>query len=877
MSVQRMERTMFETSRAAEYFDARELQAQTGQPRYEFATVVLKELLDNALDAAETAGVAPEVNVEVSAVGGLITLTVTDNGCGIPAKTIHKILNFNTRTSDKAAYRTPTRGAQGNALKTVLGIPQALGGTEPVVITAHGVRHSIRAWIDPAGVLRIEHGEEQVNGQYGSGTQVQLSVPAEDQDFYPEHWTQAFALFNPHLLVKTGVSGSLSYRANTDEDKISDSYHPTASFPGEFRKFLPTDLPSPHWYDLSSFKKLIFSHIADTHNGGEDPLLRDFVRTFRGLSASAKAKSVCDRFPDIKRLSGFERHEELVGKLLSFIQTEAQPPKPTILGLVGKEHFQAHFEERYGIKRFWYKKTTAEVDGTPFAFEVAVAETEVSNGLFTGVNFSPTFDDPLSDTGLKTEEFTAYGIEGFLEDAHASPYDNNIVVAAHLVTPAPEFLDRGKTRLKVHGTVASAISEAMWGATKTLYKEEEKRRRDAARQAKAARNRQRNPEDREPSLKDAVFAVLEEAVEKATGGGSLPTSARNLYYQVRPLIQLYTSKELEYTYFSQDLLTQYQEEHAPIEGLYYDPRGILYEPHTGEAVPLGTREVDAYTFPVLLYDKILYVEKKGLWPILQQVRLAERYDMAVVAAEGYASSAARVLFANAETDRDYQLFVLHDADPHGYNIARTLREETARMPGYSVDVIDLGLGLEEALDMGLQEEEFTRKKKLPESLLPRLSETEFAYFKGRPAGPKSWICKRIELNAMTSPQLVEYIERKLEEAESRGKVVPLEGELPGLTDEAARQQVGLWVEDMLEEILSVKDIKKRVADQFLGAIETDQAERWINEGFAKDRSLSWRTVLTNKLHELLCEQHHTAALNQHLRQLVADAIEGGQP
>jgi len=214
MSVQGMERTIFETPRAAEYFDARELQAQTGQPRSEFATVVLKELLDNALDAAETAGVAPEVNIEVSAGGDSINITVADNGFGIPAKTIHKILNFNTRTSDKAAYHTPTRGAQGNALKTVLGIPQALGGTYPVVIKAHGVRHSIRAWIDPAGALRVEHGEEQVNGNFGSGTQVQLSVPAKGQDFNPEHWAQAFALFNPHLLVEIGVSGSLSYRAN---------------------------------------------------------------------------------------------------------------------------------------------------------------------------------------------------------------------------------------------------------------------------------------------------------------------------------------------------------------------------------------------------------------------------------------------------------------------------------------------------------------------------------------------------------------------------------------------------------------------------------------------------------------------------------------
>src|SRR5215211_5002789 len=284
------------------------------------------------------------------------------------------------------------------------------------------------------------------------------------------------------------------------------------------------------------------------------------------------------------------------------------------------------------------------------------------------------------------------------------------------------------------------ISKALWKVSKTLYKEEEKRRKDAARQQKADRDRRRRA-IRETSLVVAVFAVMEEAVDKATGSGSLPTSVRNLYYQVRPLIQRYTSKELRYEYFSQDLLPRYQEEHGPISGLYYDPRGVLYEPHTDEAVPLGTRE-EEYRFPSWIFDKILYVEKKGLWPVLQAARIAERYDMSVVAAEGYANEAARVLFGNAEQDRDYQLFVLHNADPHGYNIARTLREETRRMPGYAVDVIDLGLKLEEALDMNLQTEEFTRKKELPETLVPYLTETERAYFEGAQTGRKSWVCER---------------------------------------------------------------------------------------------------------------------------------------
>ena len=90
--------------------------------------------------------------------------------------------------------------------------------------------------------------------------------------------------------------------------------------------------------------------------------------------------------------------------------------------------------------------------------------------------------------------------------------------------------------------------------------------------------------------------------------------------------------------------------------------------------------------------------------------------MAIISAEGYASEAARVLFAQADKEQHYQLFVLHDADPHGYNIARTLAEETARMPEHSVEIIDLGFKLEEALELGLLTETFTRKIALTEWL-----------------------------------------------------------------------------------------------------------------------------------------------------------------
>jgi len=85
-----LQRTTFETSRAAEYFDARQLSTLTGVPQTEFASVCLKELVDNALDACETAGVAPQVGIDVRAEQDVIGLTVSDNGPGIPPEVVKK-------------------------------------------------------------------------------------------------------------------------------------------------------------------------------------------------------------------------------------------------------------------------------------------------------------------------------------------------------------------------------------------------------------------------------------------------------------------------------------------------------------------------------------------------------------------------------------------------------------------------------------------------------------------------------------------------------------------------------------------------------------------------------------------------------------------
>jgi hypothetical protein len=879
----KLQRTTFKSARTAEYIEASQLQAVTGQAKSHFATVVVKELVDNALDACEEAGVAPEVAIEASRDGGEMGIVVSDNGSGIPPDTVRDALNFDVRVSDKAAYRSPTRGAQGNALKTVFGIPPALGSLEPVAVEAWGLRHDVRLWKDLAGELRVQC--DETPSPVKRGTRVALSVPEDGQDFKPGYWTKAFALFNPHAAVRIARSegGNLEY----GEPVSGDSYRPTRD-PAKRFKYVPSDPTSAHWYDAKELGHLIFSHNAHARDGGRDLPLREFVRQFKGLSSTSKAKAVCDHMPAVKTLADFEAAPEgAVPHLLRWMRVFSDAPSHNVLGAVGREHFEQRFEEFYGdVYGFGYKRIKGRLPtGLPYIFEFAVAELDVMGHLFTGVNFSPTFGDPLAELWFKGGEYTAHGVENFLLEGFVHPerYDPKdpepplTAAAMHVITPAPMFLDRGKTRLEgyAHPDVGGEIGRAMFGPIKPFYKEGRRRVRGRTARERAPKRHAGAPE---VSFKEAIYASMEQAVSDASSGGEYPFSARDLFYAVRPLYVGHTEKRLDpekgYDTFK-GILDAYQDEHGKIAGLYYDPRGRLREPHTGRTVDVGTREIEAYSFPHLSFDKILYIEKEGIWPQLEAHNLGERYDMAILTGKGYATEAARTLFEKAE-EGDYQLFVLHDADPDGYNIARTLREETRRMRGYNVQVIDIGLTVEDAEDRGLLPETFTRRKALPSGLT--LNERELACFEGRYKGQdgngkRVYECTRYEINALkTAPQKIAYIEEKLEEKGVRGKVIPPADELPELAYERYLASSAEWVADAVRELVVDEQFTAEIADKFAGEFGLDEARRRIEARFEKDRSLSWRKALEASLEEVRAK--HSGAFKAAVEEKLRERLGG---
>ena len=143
-----MQRLAFRTSRLSDFCGVDELTKQCGHAPQEWPLVILKELVDNGLDSCEETDVAPEIRIAVSTERSEIT--VSDNGPGLPTGTITDVLDFSVRVSSREAYVSPSRGQQGNALKTILAMAFALDGSEGrTLIESHGQAREIIFRMDP--------------------------------------------------------------------------------------------------------------------------------------------------------------------------------------------------------------------------------------------------------------------------------------------------------------------------------------------------------------------------------------------------------------------------------------------------------------------------------------------------------------------------------------------------------------------------------------------------------------------------------------------------------------------------------------------------------------------------------------------------------
>ena len=272
--------------------------------------------------------------------------------------------------------------------------------------------------------------------------------------------------------------------------------------------------------------------------------------------------------------------------------------------------------------------------------------------------------------------------------------------------------------------------------------------------------------------------------------------------------------------------------------MYRDVRGSLYHPHTGETIPLGTLEVEQYRRPEWTFNKVLYIEKEGLFETLKSAQWPERNDCALLSSKGYATRAVRdLLDLLGDTGEPLAFFCIHDADADGTKIYETLQGETRARAARRVQIINLGLEPWEALEMGLDTEAVsTQGHKAVASYVGDYGGKD-------PTGFLRWSewlqHYRVELNAMTSPQFLGWLDAKMA-AHGGEKVIPPEGVVADqlqttirasihaeLTERILREakvddQVESAMEKLRADLPDGEEVRQRVAVE----LKREPAERW---------------------------------------------------
>lgn len=486
---------------------------------------------------------------------------------------------------------------------------------------------------------------------------------------------------------------------------------------------------SPWWYPEKTFLELCRS-------AAEGVTVRQLVERFDGCTGR-KAGEIAGPFKGLQaRGLGRDQAREVLARM----REASAPVTPDRLGALGPDAYNGHG----GREAYTYAKATGtRSDGIPYVVEVWAAPADDRTRLEVTVNGTPITGDVSAEHGAKEKALWVRGC-GLTDPGYQIRLEKvrgPVRVFVNVITPHMPITSAGK---------APDFS----GMRRDILEAIGKAARRAVRSAPVAAEER---PDRAPSASAVIFAAIPAAARKA--GGGLGFSQRQVYYVIRPAVREVTGRDLDYKYFSK-VVTDYENEHGIIPGMYRDDRGILYHPHEHRDIPLGTRAAAEYERPAWTFNKLLFIEKEGFCSTLKEMRWPERNDCALITSKGHATRALKDVVDNiAESDEPITVFCVHDADAAGTMIYQSLQEATRARPGRRIEIVNLGLEPREALAAGLEIEAIERKR-------DRRPVAEYV-----PARCAEWLqTHRIELNAMSSRQFVAWLNEKI--AAYPGKLIP---------------------------------------------------------------------------------------------------------
>lgn len=739
--------------REGEYFSEKGLTSLTGLPREMWSLVILKELIDNSLDAIE--GLKDKC---ISITYAEKTFFIHDTYGGIPENVIESIHDFSKYISNKRHYIVVSRGYQGNALKTVIGICHLMNAKLEFITNGKKISYKIDESKLAIGIVRFKREVELLSGgQDKPGIKI-TGIAFSHLKIH--EMIKAYHLCNPEVSFVCNKSeyNNISVKSGKESSKKRDS------------NFI-------HWYDLKSFNKLLQ---AVAH---KDP--RRTTKVFCSLFSSTQKVLSGLNFP-YKRLSDFADKKEAVRLLYEKLKHLVPQPSP--------EHLKKYMISKTRLKnvfgkgnKFKYSRVHGKFRhhgvNIPYCLEVSLHRSDYysQTNIVTAINRSIPYEscpfrfnkEIITFTDRQYEEDSLLSIlnqAGFKEARGATLF-------IHFISPYIEFTEHSKTRL-VSDHFKDDLVKLVEAATSDVIKEVEKQRKGIRKNKSDSRDKTSRGDSKKALMKRHFMEGYEIASE------GYKVSVRQIFYTVRNIVNIKYQRDLKQTdysnTFTQEIVTGFIEKYPELEDrILFERRGYFYNPVTGDELPLGTEDVLAYIKRIisngvhrktriyysipdeLMFKQVLFVEKAGFNIILKESGLLDRLNLGVMSTQGFGTRAVKRLIKYF-LDKGIKVYILHDCDIPGYLICEKFLSGSETYKE-GLDVIKIGLSLDDAKELGKDRAEYAEVVKYKKSYKNaikalNLSQDEKKFFIVEGEGNRY---RRAELNTLTSPELISFIESKI--------------------------------------------------------------------------------------------------------------------
>jgi hypothetical protein len=706
-------------SRAFDYFEKRGLEKVTDVNAGDWHLYILKELIDNALDADEAAGLPPQIDIEFHyRPSGRLVVSLA-NAAEFPLDEAASIFSFDSYSSVKDFFNSLTRGQQGNGLKTVLGIPYALKhfsqghyalDFNPLSIQVWDRKCAIACDVDEERQTAHVKVSERRSQSDVAGTRINVCVA----NFAPQpppsidevtRLARQYALFNPFARF----SWTLSFADGAESVALE--------FPARVQPRRLAAPPPVRWYRFDQFARLCRRLTLD--DGSDLPGL---LAWFLHLDAPDRQRRVLAELAALGVRSVGDLGQE--AKLRAAYDVLVQATPQISLDWLGELGPRAIDEFARGNLKLegelcyrCHKECPPQDPAAPFALEVFMLRSPQlrERTLWMGVNFTPLYKDPFYRKRFRLQGGSPTEVMGLnrVLQALGVEQDDNVLVGVHLISPNIEFQSFGKAEFDCR-LIEAPLLELIERVSQEFQRL-----------------------NRIKSHERLMLPLIGEAAKIVSSDGKFRFTMEQLYRRTRHIVRQRNPafpaepRSDDAERFRTIVLPEHEKSHGPIDGLVRSRKSKFLQPSR----PIGA---------------VLWIMKPGFEDVFINNDLMNMLEVALFWGDIAGEEMWSELSGHLHKNKSYTILALHDADVPALIAVRQAADGFAKANPPGCRFVDLGLTASQALELGVPGEAVDRSaaedaESIEESLAPGDAEQLLAHR------------LRFDLNALSADELIQWI------------------------------------------------------------------------------------------------------------------------